>query len=342
MIFGRPGFFALVALYLISGFAFADDFEDGIRFYASKNYSQAAGLFKKAADQGNAQAEYNLGIMYAKGEGMLQDYQQAYFWLHKAADKGIGGAEYNLAIMYDNGLGVDRDYPVAAFWYRKAIQHGVTLANFNLGVMYDNGLGIAQDYSQAASLYLYAADRDVAQAQYNLAILYESGLGVAKNYAQAAVWYHRASELGISQAQTALTDMLNRGLVVPGDYQQADTLPNKAIEQEIVATIKQWAKLWSEKDAAGYLEFYAESFITPKGISFPDWKVARQTSIAKPKFIEVSFSDPKIMINDESHVIAQFKQNYRSSLIRDATAKTLLLTKLNGKWLIESEEAKSF
>lgn len=342
MIFGRLELSALVVLYLISGCAFADDFEDGIRFYANKNYSQAAGLFKKAAELGNAQAEYNLGVMHAKGEGMPQDYQQAYFWLHRAADRGIGGAEYNLAIMYDNGLGVDRDYPIAIFWYRRAIQHDVTLANFNLGVMYDNGLGIAQDYSQAASLYLYAAERDVAQAQYNLAILYESGLGVSKNYAQAGVWYHRAAELGVSQAQTALTDMLNRGLVVPGDYLQADALPNKTIEQEVVATIEQWAKVWSEKDAAGYLEFYAENFKTPKGISFPDWKTSRQIQIAKPKFIEVLISDPKIMINDELHVIAQFKQNYRSSLVRDITSKTLLLTKLNGKWLIESEEVKSF
>lgn len=332
----------LGVLFLLAGQSIADDLEDGSKFYVEKKYSQAIASFKKAADQGNARAQYNLGLMYAKGVGVALDYQQAYAWLHKAADQGIGDAEYNLAIMYDNGLGVTKDYPVAVFWYRKAVEHGVPMAHFNLGAMYDNGLGVAQDYSQAVSLYRYAAERGVAQAQYNLATLYESGMGVAKDYVQAAMWFHRAAGQGLAQAKTALADMLGRGLVVPRDYQQIDPLPNKVLEQEIVAALQQWAMAWSAKDVAGYLAFYADNFKTPAGVNFSDWKASRQTQIAKPKVIAVSVSDPQVNISDESHGVVRFRQSYRSSLIKDVTAKTLTLSKSSGKWLIVSEEAKRY
>lgn len=332
-------FFMLVicALNFLVCPAIAGDLENGMQFYGSKNYSKAVKSFKTAADQGNAMAQYNLGLMYAKGEGLAQDYQQALFWLRKAAEQGVALAAYNLAVMHDNGLGVARDYPQAITWYRKAAEQGVALAYFNLGVMYDNGLGIAQDYPQAVSSYRTAAERGIAQAQYNLAVMYESGLGVSQDYAQAAAWYRKAAERGIVQAQSALSEMYGKGLGVPQDQQQAVIWHRKAAVQEITTTIQRWAKAWSAKDVAGYLAFYAENFKAPAGVSLADWKISRQAQIEKPKSIAVSISDLQINFSDDMHAVIRLKQNYRSPLFKDMTDKMLTLTRSKGKWLIESE-----
>ena len=59
--------------------------------------------YRLAADQGFALAQYNLGIMYNKGEGVAQDYAEAVKWYRRAADKGFAFAQYNLGVMYDRG-----------------------------------------------------------------------------------------------------------------------------------------------------------------------------------------------------------------------------------------------
>ena len=65
---------------------------------------------RKAADQGVASAQYNLGGMYYRGEGVAQDYTQALFWYRKAADQGDAYAQYNLGGMYDRGEGVAQNF----------------------------------------------------------------------------------------------------------------------------------------------------------------------------------------------------------------------------------------
>jgi len=60
--------------------------------------------YRKAADQGHALAQCNLGIVYHNGIGLAQDFEQAKQWLRKAADQGHANAQHVLGIMYDNGL----------------------------------------------------------------------------------------------------------------------------------------------------------------------------------------------------------------------------------------------
>ena len=72
--------------------------------------------FRKGADQGNAQAQYNLGAMYAKGQGVPQDFVQAFDWFGKAADQGNAGAQATLGWMYANGQGVAQDDTQALMW----------------------------------------------------------------------------------------------------------------------------------------------------------------------------------------------------------------------------------
>ena len=66
-----------------------------------QDYAEAVKWYRKAADQGDAAAQFNLGVMYATGQGVPQDYAEAVKWYRKAAEQGHAGAQYNLGVMYD-------------------------------------------------------------------------------------------------------------------------------------------------------------------------------------------------------------------------------------------------
>ena len=84
---------------------------------------------------------------------MVQDYAEAVKWYRLAAAQGKANAQYNLGVMYENGQGVVQDYTEAVKWYRLAAAQGDADAQYNLGAMYDNGQGVVQDYVRAHMWY---------------------------------------------------------------------------------------------------------------------------------------------------------------------------------------------
>ncbi len=104
------------------------------------------------AEQGYVEAQNNLALMYAKGQGVLQDYKESVKWYRKSAEQGHTKAQYSLGIMYDNGRGVLQDYKEAFKWWRKAAEQGYVDAQYNLGLMYAKGQGVLQDDVMA---YMY-------------------------------------------------------------------------------------------------------------------------------------------------------------------------------------------
>jgi TPR repeat protein len=114
---------------------------------------------KPLAEQGDAFAQYNLALIYSKGQGVPQDYAEAAKWYRKAAEQGDADAQYNLALFYYNGQGVPQDYAEAAKWYRRAAEQGNTKAQLNLGFMYGTGQGVPQDHVLAHMWYNIAASR---------------------------------------------------------------------------------------------------------------------------------------------------------------------------------------
>ena len=97
------------------------------------------------AEQGNADAQYALGMMLLNGSGVTRDDLEAARWMRLAADQGHAPAQYNLGVIYNKGSGVSRDYAEAVLWYRLAADQGDAAAQHNLGVMYANGRGVAGD-----------------------------------------------------------------------------------------------------------------------------------------------------------------------------------------------------
>ncbi|MBL0231946.1 MAG: sel1 repeat family protein [Moraxellaceae bacterium] len=106
---------------------------EGAAAYQKGDYAAALKEFNEAAEQGHADAQFNLGLMYRKGQGVPQDDTQAVVWFKKAAQQGYASAQYNLGIMYDKGQGVPQDYTQAVVWWQKAAQQGIADAQYNLG-----------------------------------------------------------------------------------------------------------------------------------------------------------------------------------------------------------------
>jgi len=86
---------------------------------------------KKAAEQGYAGAQYNLGVIYDNGKGVTQDYKQAVYWYKKSAEQGHAKAQNNLGYMYSIGEGVPQNYKFAYVWSSLAAAQGHENAKHN-------------------------------------------------------------------------------------------------------------------------------------------------------------------------------------------------------------------
>ena len=128
--------------------------------------------YRKAAEQGDAGAQYNLGSCYAMGEGVVKDEAEAVKWLRKAAEQGHSDAQYNLGRCYYSGEGVEKDILEAVKWLRMAAEQGHLTAQNNLGSFYDNGEGVVKNEILAYQWFLLASANGNKTAERNLPILY--------------------------------------------------------------------------------------------------------------------------------------------------------------------------
>jgi len=101
----------------------ADALAEGVRAYAAENYTRSSRLLMIRAEQGDAQAQTYLGVMYLRGQGVPQNFEAAAAWLHQAAQSGVPAAQYFLGLMYDKGEGVPRDFVLAQAWLNLAVAH---------------------------------------------------------------------------------------------------------------------------------------------------------------------------------------------------------------------------
>lgn len=141
-----------------------DQFEIGFKYYSGRyglpwDYKLALHWFRKAAEQGNAAAQYNVGYMHQYGEGVPQDFKLAVEWYQKAAQQGYSRAQNNLGVMYAKGFGVPQDYRHAGDWIRKAAEGGNEIAQNTLAFMYETGLSVPQDFKLSVTWYRAAVER---------------------------------------------------------------------------------------------------------------------------------------------------------------------------------------
>ncbi|MGN8158365.1 SH3 domain-containing protein [Salinisphaera sp. RV14] len=135
------------------------------------------------------------------------------------AKNGDASAQYNMGVLYDRGYGVKRDYAKARHWYEKAAAQHYARAEHNLGIMYEAGKGVPRDPAKAAHWFRRGADDGQTASQNNLAVLYMKGQGVPQNTGKAAFWAARAAAGG----NRAAIDNLPRIIAgLPHVYVNAD------------------------------------------------------------------------------------------------------------------------
>ena len=163
----------LVCFVLVLSFSVpvaAQDFQKGLEAYQRNDYTAALRELRPLAEQGNAGAQFTLGLMYNFGRGVAQDDTEAMKWYLTAAEQGLADAQFRLGYMFSlgnnyvlynadlfkdeealqsAGRDVPQDDTEAVKWYRKAAEQGFVPAQHALGVMYDAGIGVPQDDVQA-------------------------------------------------------------------------------------------------------------------------------------------------------------------------------------------------
>jgi uncharacterized protein len=157
----------LIVVLLMGGtrMSWAADYQKGLEAAQRGDFATALREWHPLAEQGNADAQYNLGVMYRKGEGVTQNDKEAVKWYRLAAEQGNVRAQFNLGLMHHNGDGVVQDYKEAVKLYRLAAEQVHATAQFNLGVMYANGDGVIQDNVMAYMWLSIAPENGLKQGR---------------------------------------------------------------------------------------------------------------------------------------------------------------------------------
>ncbi len=160
--------------------------------YEAGDYGCALREWQPLADQGVGQAQYNLALLYSRGQGLDRDPVKATQLFESAANQGLVQAQYNLGLAYLTGNGVTQNEDTAMSWFQKAAELGDPNAADNLGTILEKH----QDYGSAMKWYRKAADAGVAEANFNIGSMYDLGRGVIADPVQAMSWYQKGAELG--------------------------------------------------------------------------------------------------------------------------------------------------
>ena len=160
---------------------------------------------------------------------MSQDYAQAANWFRKAAEQGNVEAQFNLARLLDSGTGVAVNGVEAAKWYTGPAEQGNLDAQVNLAFLYYTGKGVAKDNDTAVKWFQMAANKGHTGAQYNLGLLLVSD-EAPQDFVRAFKWLSLAENNATDaeqrdQAATARSDLEAR--MTPAQIAKAETLTSE-------------------------------------------------------------------------------------------------------------------
>lgn len=175
--------------------AVADAYESGKG--AKLNKAEASKWYGRAADQGNADAQFKLATLFHEGApGLKKNADRAFKLYLAAAQQGHAEAQNWVGYCYQHGLGVAQDDKKAVEWYQKAADAKLAMAENNLGLMYLSGKGVEQSYSKAFELFERSSNQGYDWGMNNLGGLYEKGWGIEPDMAKALFLYRQAAAKG--------------------------------------------------------------------------------------------------------------------------------------------------
>ena len=162
-----------VLLFGFAGNAMAEShaYNQALDAYNNKNYETALPIWRKLAAEGDANAQYALGVAYFKGQGISRDLSESMKWFERAANSGNVQAMFNLGAAYWEGNGTRKSYAEAVEWWQKSAAAGQSAAQYNLGLAYYLGKGAEQDLDQALKWIRQAAENGHTGAQEVLRVI---------------------------------------------------------------------------------------------------------------------------------------------------------------------------
>jgi localization factor PodJL len=162
------------------------------------NLQDAVKLLSQAADKGHAFAQYRLGTLYERGQGVAADPVKAMHWYEMSANQGNRKAMHNLAVAYASGPSPKRNMAEAARWFAKAAALGLGDSQFNLAVLYERGEGVSQSLAEAYKWYAIAALSGDAEAKSRMGVIENQLSDADKTAANRSAASFRAAPLNRS------------------------------------------------------------------------------------------------------------------------------------------------
>ena len=168
-------------------------------------------LISKAAEAGNIEAQNQLGMVYANGNGVELNYKEAFIWIKKAADSGHIQSMRTLSWLYANGFGVEQNDEKAQDTSIKLAELGEAKDQYFLASLYQSGLyGMQPDSEKMISWYYKSAQQHYARAQYALAKIILKGVDIKSNDEMAFQWLSLANMNGHKKADEELKNLIQR------------------------------------------------------------------------------------------------------------------------------------
>lgn len=188
---------------------------------AGRLFAEGVACFKRAAELGDANGNYNLGMCLSRGTGVACDAAAAFACFRKAAEKGHTEAINSIGWFFREGCSVPRDLAAAAKWFKKSADYGNAYGAFNYALALRRGEGVQKDAKAAAEWFRRAADGGCEEAEVAYAAALFKGDGVDANAEEAFRRFRIAAEKGNAAAMDNLAACYERGRGVAADERLA-------------------------------------------------------------------------------------------------------------------------
>lgn len=143
-------------------------------------------------------------LLLHKGDSLYRqgNFEEAAIAYLISANEGNAEAQFDIAYAYFNGEGIERDYASAAMWFKRSARQNYAKAQYNLAYCYMNGRGVPRDYDKASDLLHQSANNNYKRAQLTLADCYANGILVEQNEKESQKWMAMAANLQPEQPKT--------------------------------------------------------------------------------------------------------------------------------------------
>lgn len=268
--------------------------------YDAGQFDDALRIWQTLADQGDANAQINLGALYDNGKGVAEDPATAVKWYRLAASQGNRQAQYYLGLMYATGRGVALDMSAATEWYFKAAQQGFAKAQFNLGLLYTEFPALSESDSPTRHRPQMAVKPGSEVTQYKPDMDAASSKGAVKNQEIAIEWFYKSGLSCLEENRFA------------GARQAADAINNLIPEHPFEQELRQKIRVTKNRIHGETHEETAERVSTGTA-----WPISSRYVVTNNHV--VSDSNHVVLINKEGQEISAW------SVVRDEVNDIALL-----------------